>query len=404
MSDTPTQVASCAPTSLGEHVLLQGGFGFPEILQGNRHGEIPFYKVSDMSAAENSTKLQFARNYVSRSISIKRGWRPVPPGATVFAKVGAALLLNRRRIVTQESLIDNNMMAAIPRDSVDSRWLYWWLQTVDFGLFVQPGALPSVNQRQLAVLKLPLFSLPEQRRIAEILDTLDDQIRITGQVIAKLKSVQMGLLSDLLAYGLSDLGVSRDPRRDPGQFTRTAAGLRPRTWRVGPLIRFCHLQRGFDITVSEQKPGPYPVVSSSGIRSYHDRYMVDAPGVVTGRKGLLGDVYFVDGPFWPHDTSLWVTDFCGNDPKFIALLLKHLKLERFDAATSVPTLNRNAVHPIIVAIPEPQEQSAIVNVVDVHNERLACEGEKLRKLVALKVGLMTDLLTGRVRVPVEAAS
>jgi type I restriction enzyme S subunit len=129
--------------------------------------------------------------------------------------------------------------------------------------------------------------------------------------------------------------------------------------------------------------------------------MVAGPGVVTGRKGKLGDVYYIDRPFWPHDTTLWVTDFRGNSEKFAALLLRQMRLERFDAATSVPTLNRNFIHPLPIALPSRPEQERLVAIIEAWDEYLAKESKWLDKLRDLKVGISTDLLTGRVRVPEE---
>jgi type I restriction enzyme S subunit len=129
--------------------------------------------------------------------------------------------------------------------------------------------------------------------------------------------------------------------------------------------------------------------------------MVRGPGVVIGRKGKLGDAYFVTSDFWPHDTTLWVTDFNSNLPRFVALLLKSMRLERLDAATSVPTLNRNFVHPIPVGIASPAEQARIVDRVTSFEAAVATEATTLRKLRLLKRGLMDDLLTGRVRVIID---
>jgi type I restriction enzyme S subunit len=126
--------------------------------------------------------------------------------------------------------------------------------------------------------------------------------------------------------------------------------------------------------------------------------MVDGPAVVIGRKGKLGDAYYIPGPCWPHDTSLWVKDFHGNDARFAAIFLKFLRLERFDAATSVPTLNRNFVHPLRIAIPKPFEQREIVLRMECIEAREIQEVYELRKLQLIKQGLMDDLLTGRVRV------
>jgi len=111
------------------------------------------------------------------------------------------------------------------------------------------------------------------------------------------------------------------------------------------------LQRGFDITKREQRPGRVPVVSSSGVSSYHDEPRVEAPGVVVGRKGSLGTVFFLEEPFWPHDTTLWVKDFKGNDPYLCYLLLRTLPLAELDAGSSNPTLNRTHAHTLGVLLP-----------------------------------------------------
>ncbi|NOR71338.1 MAG: restriction endonuclease subunit S [Methylomarinum sp.] len=119
------------------------------------------------------------------------------------------------------------------------------------------------------------------------------------------------------------------------------------------------LQRGFDITKKEQTFGGVPIVSSSGISSYHNQVKVKAPGVVIGRKGTLGTVHYINKDFWPHDTTLWVKDFKGNDTRFLSYFLKTLKLENFDTGSSNPTLNRNHVHKIKVVFPELPIQKKI---------------------------------------------
>jgi hypothetical protein len=77
-------------------------------------------------------------------------------------------------------------------------------------------------------------------------------------------------------------------------------------WQTIPLGQALTFQRGFDITKSEQRLGPYPVFSSSGAKSTHSNYMVRGPGVIIGRKGSLGTVFYSEGDYWPHDTALWV--------------------------------------------------------------------------------------------------
>ena len=185
-------------TNFGARVGLLGGYGFPERFQSHAEGEMPFFKVSDQSSLGNERELRFANHYVSRDRARKQGWRPLPKDGVAFAKVGAALLLNRRRILAQDSLVDNNMMVAIAVDSLSSRWLYWFLQTVDFGLFVQPGALPSINQGQLSALSVAFPDVEEQDAIAARLDQIDMKAETEQGELRKLVKLKTGLMDDLL--------------------------------------------------------------------------------------------------------------------------------------------------------------------------------------------------------------
>jgi len=121
------------------------------------------------------------------------------------------------------------------------------------------------------------------------------------------------------------------------------------------------LQRGFDITKAEQRAGQVPVVSSGGVSSYHDVAAVKGPGVVLGRKGVVGSVYFIKEDFWPHDTSLWVKDFKGNDPEFVYYFFRSIaaSLSSLDVGSANPTLNRNHVHPLRVVWPDIKTQRAV---------------------------------------------
>lgn len=136
--------------------------------------------------------------------------------------------------------------------------------------------------------------------------------------------------------------------------------------RIGEVLT---LQRGFDITKIEQSNGEVPVVSSSGISSYHNQWKAAGPGVIIGRKGTLGTVHFVCGRYWPHDTTLWIKDFKGNCPRFLYYFLQTLKLQNFDTGASNPTLNRNHIHKIKVIFPKQVEiQKKIAAILSTYDE------------------------------------
>jgi type I restriction enzyme, S subunit len=123
-------------------------------------------------------------------------------------------------------------------------------------------------------------------------------------------------------------------------------------WRRGQLQDLVFFQRGFDITQQQQRPGPYPVISSSGVTSFHDEFKAQAPGVVIGRKGTLGSIHYSPTDYWPHDTTLWSKELRGNDARFVYYFLHTIDLKRFDVGNSNPTLNRNHIHDLAVLIPD----------------------------------------------------
>jgi len=136
-------------------------------------------------------------------------------------------------------------------------------------------------------------------------------------------------------------------------------------WVKKKLGEVCTLQRGFDLPTRQRNKGDYPLISSSGCIDSQAEAKVSSPGVVTGRSGSIGSVFFIDKDFWPLNTTLYVKDFHGNDPRFIFYLLIKLDLKRFAGGAGVPTLNRNSVHSELVYIPSNiSEQKQIVAILD----------------------------------------
>ena len=147
--------------------------------------------------------------------------------------------------------------------------------------------------------------------------------------------------------------------------------------KIGDAVTF---QRGFDITKNEQSTGDVPIVSSSGVSSYHNQWKTKGPGVVIGRKGTLGTVHYLKGDFWPHDTTLWVKDFKGNNRRFIYYFLRTLHLENFDTGSSNPTLNRNHVHKIKVVFPNLYLQQKIAAVLSAYDDLIESNKRRIALL------------------------
>ncbi|WP_102795411.1 restriction endonuclease subunit S [Bowmanella denitrificans] len=171
----------------------------------------------------------------------------------------------------------------------------------------------------------------------------------------------------------------------------------PNGWNEGQVQDFLFLQRGFDLTAKQAVDGNIPVYSSSGLAYFHNESKVRGPGIVTGRKGSVGPVYLINEDFWPHDTTLWVKDFKGNDIKYIEYFLRFLRLERFDEASSVPTLNRNNVHGVKCVFPPFSEQKKIAEILSTWDKAITTTEQLLANSQQQKKALMQQLLTGKKR-------
>ena len=152
------------------------------------------------------------------------------------------------------------------------------------------------------------------------------------------------------------------------------------------------LQRGFDLPAEKIIPGVYPVMMSNGIGAYHNEYKVKGPGVVTGRSGTIGNLQYVESAFWPHNTTLWVTKFYGNHPKFIYYLYEKIDLKRYKAGSGVPTLNRNDVHDTMVFFPASRKEQELISAVLTYLDSLiTLHQRKYDKLVIFKKSMLEKM-------------
>ena len=164
-----TSLKAWVPTKLKYFGTFKGGAGFPHEEQGVEEGEIPFFTVKDLSFKGNS--IEISDNYVSRSTAKSLGAFVFPRNTIVFAKVGAALLLQRFKFLARPSCIDNNMMGLVVDESkAVPSFLKYFFEHLDFSEIVNPGAVPSLNEEQISGIALLMPSVERQRRIAAELD------------------------------------------------------------------------------------------------------------------------------------------------------------------------------------------------------------------------------------------
>ena len=155
-------------------------------------------------------------------------------------------------------------------------------------------------------------------------------------------------------------------------------------WTRGKLGDFIELKRGYDLAQAVRVPGPFPLVSSAGVSDCHAEPKVKGPGVITGRYGTIGQVYFVEQDFWPLNTTLYVRDFKGNFPRFISYFLKTVDFHAYSDKAAVPGLNRNHLHEALALMPNLLIQQEIAATLGALDDRitLLCETNATLEAIA----------------------
>jgi type I restriction enzyme, S subunit len=234
----------------------------------------------------------------------------------------------------------------------------------------------SLNNEMMAALKIVLPPLPEQKAIASILSSLDDKIDLLHRQNKTLEAIAETLFRQ---WFVEDVG---------------------KDWVEGKIMDLFVLQRGFDLPSQNRIDGKYPIFAASGFSGGHHEYRIAAPGVTTGRSGLLGKVFFVLDDFWPLNTSLFIKEFKIGTPLFSYFMLKTIDLESFNAGSAVPTLNRNHLHNLILPIPPKDlindfEMKMMPNFVRIKSNQI-----QIGTLEKLRDTLLPKLMSGEVRVEI----
>jgi len=291
-----------AQYSLGELCEFRGGAAFKTHFQGNTSGEIPFVKVSDMNLPSNSVRILEANNWVSSCQLKELKAKPLPPGAVVFAKIGEALRQNRLRQVVRDTIVDNNMMGAVPlEEKVDPRFFYYALSQFDFSRIAQGTALPYLTITSLSGLSLEVPAIPEQRAIAHILGTLDDKIELNRRTNETLEAIARAIFKSwFVDFDPVRAKASNEPPESicrrlgltpdllalfPDRLVDSDLGKIPAGWEVGSILDQTKLLSGGTPKTSREEywSGPIPWASAKDISQCGQAFLVTTERTITER-------------------------------------------------------------------------------------------------------------------------
>ncbi|MEE9264595.1 MAG: restriction endonuclease subunit S [Vicinamibacteria bacterium] len=267
----------------------------------------------------------------------------------------------------------------------DLRFLYYLLSRLNLPSLAK-GVKPGLNRNDVYAIVQWLPPLPEQERIVAILD----------EAFAAIAT----------ATANAEKNVANAQELGPSSFREILASAGD-DWCSSTIGEQVLLQRGFDITKKQQLPGEVPVISSGGTKSHHAEARVLGPGVVIGRKGSIGSVHYVSEDFWPHDTTLFVKDFRGNNPRFVYHFFNAMNLARLDSGAANPALNRNLIHPLPVTWPSTELQPKLAlqadRVVSMAESLGRKYDDKRQLLTELKESILNEAFTGELTADPNAA-
>ena len=283
---------------------------------------------------------------------------------SVRAPIGAM------NMAVERCCIGRGLAALTPiRNKCSKQFLYYALQSKVDSLIAQGtgSTFKAISKKVLEATCIPAYSTIEQVQIAEIIGRVDNTIAARRN--------QLVLLDQLVKSRFIEL--FGDPIKNTQHRPTTA------------FVNVVTMQRGFDLPVQDrEQSGNIPVYGSNGVLDHHNQSKACNGGVITGRSGTIGKVFYTRGAYWPLNTTLFSVDTHENNIIYLAHLLRMFNLARFTEGTGVPTLNRNKFHsaPIIdVPIDEQNQFAAFVEQTD--KSKLAVQ-KGLQELEILKKSLM----------------
>lgn len=288
--------------------------------------------------------------------------------------------------------------------------IYWTLRTPQYREYCRSHATGTTNlglsREDFLAFPIPP-STAERACLVELLDALDDKIALNGRMNATLEAMARAVFEDWFvrfgpvrakAEGRAPPGLAPDlAALFPDRLTETPEGEVPEGWAFCPLGDLCTLQRGFDLPKAQRENGDVPIVSSSGVTGFHSRAACQPPGIVTGRYGTIGQVFMLDRPYWPLNTSLFVADFKDNPSHFVFHILVRLPFDQFSDKAAVPGINRNHLHQARVVMPPRRLMDAFEEAVGPMHRRCVAAGSETQTLTALRDLLLPRLISGQLR-------
>jgi len=360
---------------LGELGDFKSGVGFSESEQGGKVGT-PFYKVSDMNLAGNESSMNSANHYVSDAQISANKYKVIADVSLVFAKVGAAIFLERKRVASN-FLIDNNMMAFIP--SFDISFAQHLFTTIRLSRFAQVGALPSYNASDLRTIKVSIPHPAEQKKIADFLTSVDERI---GQLIKKkalLEDYKKGVMQQLFSQQIRFKDDNGNDFPD---------------WEEKKLGDLCDITTGKLDANAMSLDGQYRFYTCAKEYLMIDNYAFDTEALlISGNGANVGYIHYYQGKFNAYQRT-YVLDGFTDAINFIqyqleVTLKKRIQLE--SKAGNIPYIVMDTLAGMRLSLPTLPEQKKIADFLTSVDQKIESVSQQIAKTQTFKKGLLQQM-------------
>ena len=276
-------------------------------------------------------------------------------------------------------------------DCLDYRYLFYWFllagKTGELDQYFTGATIKHMPGQKLKEVVIDKPPLEIQHRIADILSAYDDLIENNQKQIKLLEEAAQRLYKEWFV----DL-------RFPGhENTKIVDGV-PEGWSRTNINEILTFHRGYDLTKNEMKAGRYPVVGSTTVIGYHNEFKIKGPGIVTGRSGSLGKYQFIWDNFWPHNTSLYISDYKDHNIFFVYSLLQTVDFASLNNGGAIPTLNRNVLSNIEVIEPTDELQEMFAKIAEAQYRKIRNLEKQNNQLKMARDVLLPKLMSGEVEV------
>ena len=388
--------------NLGDFAKVRQGYTFKPNYQGTTEAKWAYAKVSDMESHGNFKWLKITSNYISDLVLVEMKASPFPKGTIVFPRVGAALRTNKKRMLPQAMLVDDNLMTVIVTDTTkcNSEYLYYWFELTNIEKFANDGALPSINGKNLLSSQILLPPLQEQRKIADILSTWDEAIETLEKLIKakekRKRALMQGLLTGKKRFEEFAGLEWQQTRLEEYIFEvtdRNAGGAIEQVLSITNTAGFVLPDEVFSKRVASKNIENYKVVRRGQFAYNPSRINVGSLAYLHAFEvGVISPMYVV------FDVKSGLSkDFLfhwfGSDEA-----VKNIAQSTQGSVRD--SVNYSALANFEIKVPKLAEQKAITHVLNLADAEISNLQRGLELYKRQKRGLMQELLTGKTRVRV----